>query len=304
MTKVLELRSVVKAYDNKPILKKISFEVNSGEIFGLLGPNGAGKTTIIRVANHITAPDKGKVILKGRNKARFLSKKIGYLPEERGLYKKMKVTEQVLYLAQLKGLTKEAALKKAKIWFDKLEISTWRDRYIEELSKGMQQKVQFVTTVLHEPELLILDEPFSGFDPVNAELIKKHILELKEAGTSIILSTHNMGSVEELCDRIALVNAGEIILTGPVKELRKQYSEGMYSVVFKGHTAVFSNTLWTGGEIVSIIERDEFTEAIVKMSGRISIKDIIRAIIEKVEVVSFNEILPTMNDIFIKLIKK
>lgn len=301
---VLKLKSVYKKYDDKPILKKISFEVDEGEVFGLLGPNGAGKTSIIRIINHITAPDKGKVVFKGRNRARFLSKKIGYLPEERGLYKKMRVTEQVIYLAQLKGLSKKVAQEKANYWFDRLKIDNWKNKFIEELSKGMQQKVQFITTVIHEPELLILDEPFSGFDPINAELIKNEILELKKKGISIILSTHNMNSVEELCDKIALINKGEIILEGGVQELKRTYSEGTYQITFRGNTAVFSNALWTGGEIVHITEAEGFIDATIKLSGRITIKDIIKAIIDKVDVISFKEVLPSMHTIFIKRVSE
>src|SRR5690554_640939 len=215
---MLKVEHIVKQYANHTALNDVSFEVPEKSIFGLLGPNGAGKTTLIRIINQITGPDSGTVYLKNRPLAPGDIAKIGYLPEERGLYKKMKVGEQALYLARLKGLSKQDALVRLKYWFDKFEIGSWWHKKVEELSKGMAQKVQFITTVLHEPELLILDEPFSGFDPINANLIKKEILELREKGATIILSTHNMGSVEEICDHIALINNSRKVLSGEVRD--------------------------------------------------------------------------------------
>src|SRR5690554_5786749 len=221
---MLKVEHIVKQYANHTALNDVSFEVPEKSIFGLLGPNGAGKTTLIRIINQITGPDSGTVYLKNRPLAPGDIAKIGYLPEERGLYKKMKVGEQALYLACFKGMSRPAALKRLKYWFEKFEIQPWWDKKVEELSKGMQQKVQFIVTILHEPELLIFDEPFSGFDPINANLLKEEILELKKKGSTIIFSTHNMSSVEELCDHITLVNNGKAILSGPVPEVRQQFS--------------------------------------------------------------------------------
>ena len=219
----LKIRNVEKRFVNQYALDDVSLTVPENSIYGLLGPNGAGKTTLIRIINRITAPDKGEIYLKGHKIQMKDVFRIGYLPEERGLYKKMKVGEQALYLAQLKGMNKHDAVKKLKYWFEKFEIQDWWDKKIEELSKGMQQKIQFVTTVVHEPELLIFDEPFSGFDPINANLLKNEVLNLKKKGATIIFSTHNMGSVEELCDHITLINKAENILEGPIDQIRNQY---------------------------------------------------------------------------------
>src|SRR5690554_1014699 len=215
---ILKVENIIKAYANHLALNNVSLSVPKGSIFGLLGPNGAGKTTLIRIVNQITGPDSGKVYFNGQPLAPEHIGQIGYLPEERGLYKKMKVGEQALYLARLKGMSKHDAMVRLKHWFDKFEIGSWWHKKVEELSKGMAQKVQFITTVLHEPQLLILDEPFSGFDPINANLIKKEILELREKGATIILSTHNMGSVEEICDHIALINNSRKVLSGEVRD--------------------------------------------------------------------------------------
>ena len=230
---ILEVKNVYKQYANHLALDNVSISVPRGSIFGLLGPNGAGKTTLIRIINSITAPDKGEVILNGKPLSLKETAKIGYLPEERGLYKKMKVGEQALYLCQLKGLSKTEAQKRLKFWFEKFEIESWWDKKVEELSKGMAQKVQFITTVLHEPELLIFDEPFSGFDPVNAELLKHEILALRDKGATIIFSTHNMDSVERLCENIALINKSRVVLDGPMDEIRKQFSDNKYVVKLK-----------------------------------------------------------------------
>ena len=221
---ILEVKNVYKQYANHLALDDVSINVPRGSVFGLLGPNGAGKTTLIRIINSITAPDKGEVLLNGKKLSLNDTANIGYLPEERGLYKKMKVGEQALYLCQLKGLSKTEALKRLKYWFEKFEIESWWDKKVEELSKGMAQKVQFITTVLHEPELLIFDEPFSGFDPVNAELLKREILELRDKGATVIFSTHNMDSVERLCENIALINKSRVVLSGNINDIRKQFS--------------------------------------------------------------------------------
>src|SRR6056297_752072 len=227
----LKARGVYKKFINQYALNNVDLTVPENSIHGLLGPNGAGKTTLIRIINRITAPDEGEVLLKGKKLKMEDVFRIGYLPEERGLYKKMKVGEQALYLAQLKGMERKQALKKLKIWFEKFEMQAWWDKKVEELSKGMQQKIQFVTTVVHEPKLLIFDEPFSGFDPINANILKKEILKLKNEGATIIFSTHNMGSVEELCDHITLINKSKNILEGPIDEVRNRYKSNVYEIV-------------------------------------------------------------------------
>ena len=224
----LETHQVVKRFANHTALNGVSIQVPEGQIFGLLGPNGAGKTTLIRIINRITAPDSGEVRFNGHLSQAEDIYHIGYLPEERGLYKKMKVGEQAIYLAQLKGLSKAEATSRLKLWFEKFEITPWWNKKLEELSKGMQQKVQFIITILHKPQLLIFDEPFSGFDPVNAELLKREILELKKEGHTIIFSTHNMASVEEICDNIALINHSEVVLQGNVKEVRSRFKANTY----------------------------------------------------------------------------
>src|SRR5688572_20254692 len=250
MADILNINKVSKRYSNHQALKDVSISVPEKTVFGLLGPNGAGKTSLIRIINQITGPDSGEILFKGRKLAPDHVENIGYLPEERGLYKKMSVGDQVLYLARLKGLSKWDANKRLKVWFEKFEMQGWWKKKIEELSKGMQQKVQFIVTVIHEPELLILDEPFSGFDPINAQLIKNEILELRKNGATIIFSTHNMGSVEELCDNIALINKAEKILDGSVRDIRKTHRTNTYRVGFKGNVMGFTNALWTGAEII------------------------------------------------------
>ncbi|MBR6273040.1 MAG: ATP-binding cassette domain-containing protein [Bacteroidales bacterium] len=219
----IEVINVTKRYADQWALNDLSLAVPEQSIYGLLGPNGAGKTTLIRILNQITAPDTGKVLIDGKPLRPQHVERIGYLPEERGLYKKMKVGEQAIYLAQLKGISKQEAVRRLKIWFEKFEIGNWWNKTVEELSKGMQQKIQFITTVIHEPDILIFDEPFSGFDPINANLLKESILELRDKGATILLSTHNMSSVEELCDSIALINKGEKILEGNVADIKRQH---------------------------------------------------------------------------------
>lgn len=220
---------IVKTYTQHVALDHVSIDIPEGSIYGLLGPNGAGKTSLIRIINQITAPDSGELLFKGNPLQRSDVNHIGYLPEERGLYKKMKVGEQAVYLARLKGISKKEAIDRLKMWFEKFEIGNWWDKKVEELSKGMAQKVQFITTVLHEPELLIFDEPFSGFDPINVELLKKEILELRRKGTTIIFSTHNMASVEEICSHIALINKSRKIIEGPINRIREKYANNTYN---------------------------------------------------------------------------
>ena len=301
---MLKVEHIVKQYANHTALNDVSFEVPEKSIFGLLGPNGAGKTTLIRIINQITGPDSGTVYLKDRPLAPGDIAKIGYLPEERGLYKKMKVGEQALYLARLKGLSKQDALVRLKYWFDKFEIGSWWHKKVEELSKGMAQKVQFITTVLHEPELLILDEPFSGFDPINANLIKKEILELREKGATIILSTHNMGSVEEICDHIALINNSRKVLSGEVRDVRNRFKEHIYEIQFSGNMIGFTNDLWTDFELVENHQEGELVSCRIKLLNNRTLNDLLQIAIRHVEVVEVREVIPSMNDIFIKVVNE
>ncbi len=277
----LEINNVSKTYGTKKVLNDISIKVPKQSIYGLLGPNGAGKTTLIRILNQITMPDSGQVILDGKPLSPKDIANIGYLPEERGLYKKMKVGEQAIYLAQLKGMERREAEKRLRHWFIKFEIASWWDKKVEELSKGMQQKIQFIVTVIHEPKLLIFDEPFSGFDPINVNLLKHEILELRDKGATILFSTHNMASVEELCDNIMLINKGEKILEGSVYDIKQRFKKHSYDVVYRPFDG--------SGETRLTVSSTEPNE-------------LIRDIISKGELVSFNEILPSMNDIFINLV--
>jgi len=263
-TPIFQAKNVSKAYAGHIAIEDINISVPEGSIFGLLGPNGAGKTTFIRIINQITGPDTGQLFFNGEKLNQSHLSQIGYLPEERGLYKKMKVGEQALYLAQLKGLSKRDALDKLKYWFEKFEIQAWWNKKVEELSKGMAQKVQFIVTILHQPKLLILDEPFSGFDPINTNLIKDEILELRKNGTTIIFSTHNMGSVEELCDYIALINNAKVILEGEVKEVRNRFRTNTYSIDFQGSIMGLSNALGTYGELLEHGPEEKLMNATVK----------------------------------------
>jgi ABC-2 type transport system ATP-binding protein len=300
---ILKVENIIKQYANHRALDDISISTQQGEIFGLLGPNGAGKTSLIRIINQITAPDSGRVLLNGQEITREDISKIGYLPEERGLYKKMKVGEQALYFARLKGMSKFEAKQKLKFWFDKFEISSWTNKKVEELSKGMAQKIQFITTVLHEPKLLILDEPFSGFDPINTELIKSEILRLKENGTSIMLSTHNMNSVEEICDSIALINKSKLVVSGTLEAVKKQYDSDIYAVQFKGMMMAFANALWTGFDLIDQKQLDDNTAiAYIKMKNGNKVNDLLKAILPSVEVEEIHKVIPSMNDIFIKAV--
>lgn len=297
----LEAQDIVKCYANHKALDGVSIKVPQGKVFGLLGPNGAGKTTLIRIINRITAPDSGKVYFNGHLSQPDDIYNIGYLPEERGLYKKMKVGEQAIYLAQLKGLDKREATKRLKEWFDKFEITQWWDKKLEELSKGMQQKVQFVITVLHKPQLLIFDEPFSGFDPVNAELLKREILELKNQGHTIIFSTHNMSSVEEICDNIALINHSHVVLQGEVNEVRSQFKTNTYRLGLHMGDELSANSMF---EILSSEEKGGEHIYTIKKSSDISNSQLLSSIAAANEVTSFSECLPSMNEIFIRTVMK
>lgn len=301
---LLSVEHIVKRYANHIALNDVSIEVPEGSVFGLLGPNGAGKTSLIRIINQITGPDSGRILFNGQELAAKHVDQIGYLPEERGLYRKMKVGEQCLYLARLKGLSKKEAELRLKNWFQKFEMETWWNKKVEELSKGMQQKVQFIVTVLHQPRLLILDEPFSGFDPINANLIKNEILELSKNGSTIIFSTHNMGSVEELCNHIALINKSKKILDGQVNEIRKQFRSNTYDIGFKGNLIQFTNTLWAGGEILNKESDGDFHRVRIKLLGNNKPNDLLNAVLPICEISSVNEVIPSMNDIFIMKVKE
>ncbi len=304
MQAILSVKNIVKKYSNHTALDNVSIDIPEKSIFGLLGPNGAGKTSLIRIINQITGPDSGEIFFNGEKLNAKHVDHIGYLPEERGLYKKMKVGEQCMYLARLKGLSKKDAELRLKLWFEKFEMKGWWNKKVDELSKGMQQKVQFIVTVLHEPRLLILDEPFSGFDPINANLIKNEILELRQKGATIVFSTHNMGSVEELCDNIALINKSQKILDGSVKEIRKRYRTHTYTVSFKGSMIAFANTLWAGGEILTKHTEDDINHVTVKLNGGNKPNDLLGAVLPIAEIISFNEIIPSMNDIFIQTVNQ
>jgi len=290
---ILIARNIVKQYENHLALNDVSLEIPKGSIYGLLGPNGAGKTTLMKIINQITAPDSGEIIFNNEKLIRKHISQIGYLPEERGLYRKMKVGEQSLYLAQLKGMSKKEATVKLKTWFEKLDILQWWDKKVEELSKGMAQKVQFAITVIHNPNLLIFDEPFSGFDPVNTSIIRKEILELKEKGTSIIFSTHRMESVEEICDEITLIDNGISILQGEINIIKDQFRNNTFQI------EVNSNNLKLDG--FEIIDQDDnhFT---VKVPADRNSKELITEILKTSEIISFNEKIPSMEEIFIKTV--
>ncbi|MGE0637024.1 MAG: ABC transporter ATP-binding protein [Bacteroidia bacterium] len=299
---IFKAENITKRYATHLALDDVSISVRENSIFGLLGPNGAGKTTLIRMITQITAPDSGNLFFHGRKLVPADTEKIGYLPEERGLYKKMEVGEQALYLAQLKGLSRKDALTKLKYWFEKFEIESWWKKKVEELSKGMAQKVQFIVTILHEPELLILDEPFSGFDPINTNIIKEEILRLKKNGTTIIFSTHNMGSVEELCNDIALINQSKKILDGSVSEIRSAYKNNIWEVAYHAQN---SNALQLPGdfELLATEEEEGRKVARIKIGNRNS-NELLSALIPHVSIVSFKEEIPAMNDIFIQKVNE
>lgn len=292
-----------KDYGSTKALNDVSISVKEGSIFGLLGPNGAGKTTLIRIINQITAPDQGEVILHGKRMTSDDVSKIGYLPEERGLYKKMKIGEQAVYLAQLKGLSRRDALRSLKYWFEKFDIVAWWDKKVEELSKGMQQKVQFIATVVHNPSLLIFDEPFSGFDPINANLIKQEILELRDKGATIIFSTHNMGTVEDLCDHIALINKSRKILDGPVTEVKEQYKSNIFEITYKGEFQDIQSMLDSSCSILDHSEKGSINSLRVQHVNGSNSNQLLRVLMNSAEIVSFNEVIPSMNDVFIKVVE-
>ncbi|CAN5428862.1 ABC transporter ATP-binding protein [soil metagenome] len=301
---ILSAKNIVKKYASHTALDDVSLDIPAQSIFGLLGPNGAGKTSLIRIINQITGPDSGEIFFENEKLSPKHIEQIGYLPEERGLYKKMEVGEQALYLAQLKGMKKAEAKKKLKYWFEKFEIDAWWNKKVEELSKGMQQKVQFIVTVLHEPKLLILDEPFSGFDPINANLIKNEILDLKKNGSTILFSTHNMGSVEELCDNIALINRSKKIVDGSVKDIRKENKSNIIEVEFTGNMMGFTNSLWTYGKLGEHSAEGEVCKAQIQLTSGSTSNQLLSSILPAVQIHSFKELVPSMNDIFIKKVSE
>ncbi len=303
MNNFLNANNIVKQFSNHLALDKVSIEVPEGSIFGLLGPNGAGKTTLIRIITQITAPDTGTVLFRGKKMTMEDIYHIGYLPEERGLYKKMKVGEQALYLVQLKGMSRSDGLKKLKYWFEKFEIQGWWDKKVEELSKGMAQKVQFIVTVLHDPKLLIFDEPFTGFDPINTNLVKNEILNLRNNGATIVFSTHIMSSVEELCDHIALINNGKNILEGNIDDVRARFKPDTYDLKFRGNLSHLVEALDGGVDLVEEPGRGDIGHLIIKQQRRIPVREMISAINSAVDIVSFEEVIPGMNDIFIRAVE-
>ncbi|MBP5504785.1 MAG: ATP-binding cassette domain-containing protein [Bacteroidales bacterium] len=298
---MLECKNITKRFGDFTALDNVSLQIPDGQIFGLLGPNGAGKTTLIRIINRITIPTEGRVFFNGKAVDDEFVRKIGYLPEERGLYKKMKVGEQMMYLARLKGLTKAQAENELRKWFVKFKIQSWWNKKVEELSKGMAQKVQFISTVVHKPKLLILDEPFSGFDPVNAQLIRNEILQLKEQGTTIILSTHNMESVEELCDNIALINKSHLVVTGATDDVRARYGSNQVEVMYNG-------TLPEAGNVFSVALQEQLRDcnrAVLDIADGFAMKDVLAALSSsEQDIVSVRRMVPRMNDIFIKLVSE
>ena len=298
---LIRCKDVCKSFGEKVALDHVSVDIPKGKIFGLLGPNGAGKTTLIRIINRITIPNSGSVLFDGRPITQDDVEKIGYLPEERGLYRKMKVGDQAMYFAQLKGMSQREAAKELKKWFVKFGIESWWNKKVEELSKGMAQKVQFITTVVHKPSLLILDEPFSGFDPVNAQLIREEILRLKDEGSTIILSAHNMESVEELCDNIALINKSHVVISGGVDEIRRKYGNNNVELIYTDRLTVLSEP----GIFKVLSDRDDAGRhtAVLALEAGTGSNDALKAVLAQgLTVNSFKELVPRMNDIFIKLV--
>jgi ABC-2 type transport system ATP-binding protein len=297
---LFEAKNVTKQFGSFTALDNVSISVPEQCIYGLLGPNGAGKTTLIRIINQITGPDTGELFMNGKKLLPEDVQVIGYLPEERGLYKKMKVGEQAVYFAQLKGLTKAEAIRRLRYWFKKLDMVDWWGKKVEELSKGMQQKVQFITTILHEPKLIIFDEPFTGFDPMNANTVKNEILFLRERGATIIFSTHNMGSVEELCDNITLINKGKTILEGRVDEIRNQWAANEYDIEFEGNVKIDGNSHYN---TLSQNFNNNKSSIRIKTTSNIQTNDILQIVMKSGKLISFNPALPSMNEIFIRVVE-
>ena len=302
---ILQVENVSKSYSSHLALDEVSLSVPEGKVYGLLGPNGAGKTTLIRIINHITAPDSGRILFRGNQLTQADVASIGYLPEERGLYKKMKVGEQALFFARLKGLSRRDAERELRKWFERLQISDWWNKKVEELSKGMAQKVQFIVTVLHRPKLLIFDEPFSGFDPINANILKEEILKLRDEGATVIFSTHNMASVEEICDNITLINKSRNILTGNVEEIRREFFGNRFDLSFAGDAAALTARLEPMAEDFRLSEADARGRQSLAFHLRegAAVRDVIAAANESVAICGFNESKASMNEIFIRAVE-
>ena len=295
-------QNISKHFSGHTALDKVNISIPEGSIFGLLGPNGAGKTTFIRIINQIIAPDEGKLFYQGRELKPNDIYNIGYLPEERGLYKKMTVGEQAMYLSQLKGLSKQEAHKRLMFWFEKFEIKEWWNKKVEELSKGMQQKVQFLVTIIHEPKLLIFDEPFSGFDPINASMLRDEILAQKDKGATVIFSTHNMASVEELCDHIALINNAKVVLDGPVRDIKKKYKTNTFEVSYNNYHGELANILPSAFNITKEWQDHELRIATIQIPLDTLPNQLISAFLPHATIHSFAELIPSMNDIFIRVV--
>ena len=302
---ILQVENVTKRYSAHTALSDVSLEVPQGSIYGLLGPNGAGKSTLIRVVNRITLPDEGRVLFKGKPITDEDIYRIGYLPEERGLYKKMKVGEQAIFFARLKGMSRREAIARLKEWFVRFGIEEWWNKTVEDLSKGMAQKVQFITTILHKPELLIFDEPFSGFDPINANLLKQEILRLRDEGATVIFSTHNMSSVEEICDHITLINKSRNILSGSTDEVRRRFGENVFELIYAPGESALEPAL---GSLAEVLEQGEvadtpYNSMRIRINDGVSVRECIGRANEAVELRSFKEVIPSMNDIFIRAVE-
>lgn len=301
---ILRAENIEKKFSNHVALKNINLSIKQGTVYGILGPNGAGKTTFIRIINKILAPDKGTIYFNNKPISELDSHIIGYLPEERGLYKKMKVGEQALYLGQLKGLSAIEAKKRLQYWFQKFEIENWWNKKVEELSKGMQQKIQFIITILHNPDLIIFDEPFSGFDPINTNLLKTELLDLKKQGKTIILSTHNMSSVEELCDELTIINHSEIILQGSLSEIKENNKLNLFEITIQGNIEKITQELNVFADNIQHLQIQHYNQIQFKTKSIISRNEILLKLMKTGEILSFKEILPSMNDIFINKTKK
>lgn len=300
---IIEVQNITKRFSNHLALDNVSLTVKEGVIFGLLGPNGAGKTTLIRILNQITFPDSGTVLFKGSPIQADDVRSIGYLPEERGLYKKMKAGEQAMYLAQLKGLDRKTAYERLRVKFQQYDILDWWNRPVEELSKGMQQKLQFITTILHKPAFLILDEPFSGFDPINANLLKEEILKLKQEGTTIILSTHNMASVEEICDEIALINQAQKILEGNLYDVKKHFKKNIFSLEVQEESQALNSLIKNNFELLEQRTLPHSTQYDIRIAADMQANDLLGAVMPFANITAFREVLPSMNEIFIEQVQ-
>lgn len=301
---ILQANNITKHYTAHTVLDNVSVEIPRGSVYGLLGPNGAGKTTLIRVITRITLPDAGEVLFDGRKITDEDIFRIGYLPEERGLYKKMKVGEQAIFFARLRGLSRHEAVARLKVWFERFNLQEWWDRKVEDLSKGMAQKVQFIATVVHQPKLLIFDEPFSGFDPINANLLKQEILRLRDEGSTVIFSTHNMSSVEEICDHITLINRSRNILSGEVGEVRRRYGENIFSLRYRGDEALLRGGLDRVAEVLAATQLEQgLSEMKFRLGEGVTMHDAIHIANEAVEIRSLEEVIPSMNDIFIRAVE-